>query len=163
MEFNVKEEAAMLWSNRILNLTIPVVLCMGLILTHQRAEADVARVTQLSGSATITRGTDTIAAAQGLRLHNEDIVITDAVGSIGIVFNDETTLSLGPDSKLIIQEYVFDPEHSGFSFVVRLLKGSAAYVSGLISRLSPDSTRFITPAASIGVRGTRFAIEVDPL
>jgi hypothetical protein len=36
-----------------------------------------------------------------------------------------------------------------------------AYLSGLIGKLSPESARFETPVASIGIRGTRFAVKTD--
>jgi hypothetical protein len=42
-----------------------------------------------------------------------------------------------------------------------MLKGTAAYLSGLISKLSPDSAHFKTPTASIGIRGTKFVARVE--
>lgn len=126
-------------------------------------EPVVGYVSQLTGTATIKRGFETLTVNEGTPLKKEDTLNTGPDGSMGIVFKDETTISLGPGSKLIIQEYVFDPDHSNFSLVVRLLKGTAAYVSGLISKLSPDATRFITPSASIGIRGTKFVVEIDTL
>lgn len=123
----------------------------------------VAHVSQLNGQVSIKRGGDIIKAEKGTPLQNEDSLSTGSDGSIGIVFIDETTLSLGPNSNLTIQEYVFEPDRSRFSFVVQLLKGTASYVSGLIAKLSPNSARIITPSASIGVRGTKFAIAVEPL
>jgi hypothetical protein len=126
------------------------------------ADNFVAQVSQFNGSVSIKRGAKIINVEKGARLKTKDSLSTGGDGSIGIIFKDETTLSLGPNSELIIQEYVFEPDHSNFSFVVSLLKGTASYVSGLIARLSPDSARIITPSASIGVRGTKFVIEVDP-
>jgi len=40
------------------------------------------------------------------------------------------------------------------------LKGTAAYVSGVIVKLSPKAARFETPTATIGIRGTRFLVKV---
>jgi hypothetical protein len=146
-------------------LTVAILL-LGLTLHPGQARADeksVARVSEVTGSATIERGFQTLAAATGTRLQSEDAIKTGEDGSIGIIFDDETTISLGPNSSLKIQSYVFNPGASEFSFVVRLFKGTAAYVSGLIAKLSPGSTEFITPSASIGIRGTRFVIQVDEI
>jgi hypothetical protein len=146
-------------------LTVAILL-LGLTLHLGQARADeksVARVSEVTGSATIERGFQTLAAATGTRLQSEDAIKTGEDGSIGIIFDDETTISLGPNSSLKIQSYVFNPGASEFSFVVRLFKGTAAYVSGLIAKLSPGSTEFITPSASIGIRGTRFVIQVDEI
>jgi hypothetical protein len=42
-----------------------------------------------------------------------------------------------------------------------MLKGTAGYLSGLISKLSPESAHFETPTASIGIRGTQFVVRVE--
>jgi hypothetical protein len=42
-----------------------------------------------------------------------------------------------------------------------MLKGTVAYLSGLISKLSPDSAHLETPTASIGIRGTKFVVKVE--
>ena len=47
------------------------------------------------------------------------------------------------------------------SIITRLLKGTSAYLSGIIGKLSPESVRFETPVASIGIRGTKFAVSVE--
>jgi len=78
-----------------------------------------------------------------------------------VVFQDETLLSLGPESVLLIDEYVFAPKQGKFSIVLKMFKGTAVYLSGLISKLAPDSARFETPSASVGIRGTKFAVKVD--
>jgi hypothetical protein len=145
-------------------LTLSIFLCLAFHLADARADdKSVARISELTGTAIIERGFTTLAAATGTRLQSEDAIKTGEDGSLGIIFDDETTISLGPNSSLKIQSYVFNPDASEFSFVVRLFKGTAAYVSGLIAKLSPGSTEFITPSASIGIRGTRFVIQVDEI
>lgn len=145
-------------------LTVAIFLCLAFHHGDARAdEKSVAQVSEVTGSATIERGFQTLAVETGTRLQSEDAIKTGEDGSIGIIFDDETTISLGPNSSLKIQSYVFNPGASEFSFVVRLFKGTAAYVSGLIAKLSPGSTEFITPSASIGIRGTKFVIRVDEI
>jgi hypothetical protein len=68
---------------------------------------------------------------------------------------------LGPESILVIDEFVFAPKQGKFSIVIRMLKGTAAYLSGIISKVSPDSAHFKTPTASIGIRGTKFVVKVE--
>ena len=125
------------------------------------ADADIAHVTDIKGTAAVHRGLTIIEARKGTALKLDDVLVTGPEGAIGIIFADETTISLGPESKLSLEEFVFEPERSRFSFVVKLMKGTAAYVSGLIAKLSPEAARFITPSASIGVRGTRFVVQVE--
>ncbi len=125
------------------------------------ASARVATVKNVTGSATIVRQGQTRPATNGMEIWENDTLRTGRDGSIGIVFNDDTFLSLGPGSVLIIDEFIFAPRQGKFSIVVRMLRGTAAYLSGLISKLSPDSAQFKTPTASIGIRGTKFVARVE--
>jgi hypothetical protein len=125
------------------------------------ASSPIGTVKKVSGTATVIRQGNTISAAIGLAILENDTIRTGPGGSIGIVFNDETFLSLGPGSVLIIDEFVFAPKQGEFSIVIRMLKGTVAYLSGLISKLSPDSAHFKTPTASIGIRGTKFVVKVE--
>ena len=125
------------------------------------ASVPVAIVKKISGSATVVRQGQPIPATNGLEIWENDTPRTGSNGSIGIVFNDDTFLSLGPESILVIDEFVFAPKQGKFSIVIRMLKGTAAYLSGLISRLSPESAHFKTPTASIGIRGTKFVAKVE--
>ncbi len=150
--------------SRILVLSLAVffvLLSIGGEISVADASAPVAIVRTLSGSATVVRQGQTISASNGMEIWENDTLRTDRNGSIGIVFSDDTFLSLGPGSVLIIDEFVFAPKQGKFSIVIRMLKGTAAYLSGLISKLSPDSAHFKTPTASIGIRGTKFVARVE--
>jgi hypothetical protein len=125
------------------------------------ASPSIAIVKKLSGTAIVVRQGRSISATINMEISENDTIRTGPDGSIGIVFNDDTFLSLGPESILVIDEFVFAPKQGNFSIVVRMLKGTAAYLSGLISKLAPESAHFKTPTASIGIRGTKFAVKVE--
>ena len=94
-------------------------------------------------------------------LYQHDIIRTGAGSSVGIIFEDNTILSLGPKSEIVIDEYVFVPEKGKLSVFVSMLKGTASYLSGIIGRQSPESVKFQTPDATIGIRGTQFLVKVE--
>ena len=121
----------------------------------------VAIVKKISGSATVVRQGQPIPATNGLEIWENDMLRTGRNGSIGIVFNDDTLLSLGPGSILVIDEFVFVPKQRKFSIMITMLKGTVAYLSGLISKHSPESAHFKTPTGSIGIRGTKFVAKVE--
>jgi hypothetical protein len=121
----------------------------------------VATVQKVSGMATVVRQGRSMSAEIGLEIYQNDTLRTGPGGSIGVVFNDETLLSLGPESMVVIDEFVFAPRKGNFSIAIRMVRGTAAYLSGLISKLSPDSAHFETPTASIGIRGTKFVARVE--
>jgi hypothetical protein len=114
-----------------------------------------------SGAAYIVRNNATVAARPGEAVFETDSLKTGKDGSVGITLKDDTRLSLGPDSEVRLERYVYAPGQGGFAMVLRFARGVAAYVSGRMAKLAPDSIRLETPSAIVGVRGTTVAIHVD--
>ncbi len=120
------------------------------------------RIKVSTGSAFIVRDGAQVPATVGTIVYEADGLRTGADGKVGLTLNDDTRLSLGPNSELKLERFMFAPADSGFSLVLKFVKGAATYVSGRIAKLAPDSIRLETPAAIIGVRGTTLAISVLP-
>lgn len=78
-----------------------------------------------------------------------------------MTLKDDTRLSLGPNSEVRLERYVYAPGNGGLGMVLKFVRGMAAYVSGRLARLAPESIRLETPAAIVGVRGTTLAIRVE--
>lgn len=125
------------------------------------AQETIGVVRNSGGVATVNRSGQAIPAATGMKLHEGDTLETGLDGSMGIVFRDNSTLSLGPESSLVIRSFLFSPAEGKLGIWVRISRGTMAYLSGLIGKLAPASARFETPVATIGIRGTRFAVKVD--
>jgi hypothetical protein len=159
----VKEGCEMKYGKKLILPLVIIFLLLSLIggVSPADASSPVATVNKASGVATIVRQGQTIPAAFGLQIWEKDTILTGRDGSIGVVFNDDTFLSLGPESILVIDEFVFAPKQGKFSIVIRMLKGTAAYLSGIISKLAPESAHFKTPTASVGIRGTKFVARVE--
>ena len=122
--------------------------------------AAVGRVKVVSGSAFIIRKSGTIPAKVGDSLFETDGVSTGPDGRIGVTLRDETRISLGAASEIRLDRFIYSTADGRFAFVMRIVRGVAAYASGRIARLSPGSVRVVTPAAIVGVRGTQLAIRV---
>ena len=120
------------------------------------------RVKVSSGAAFVVRDGAEIPAQVGQIVLEADRLRTGADGKIGVTLNDDTRLSLGPNSELNLERFTYAPAETGFALVLRFVKGAATYVSGRIAKLAPDSIRLETPAAIIGVRGTTLAVSVLP-
>jgi hypothetical protein len=121
----------------------------------------IAVVEKVTGTATVVRQGRTISAKIGLDIYQYDTLRTGPDGSIGVIFNDDTSLALGPRSMLVIDEFVFAPREGKYSIALRMVKGTVAYFSGLISKLAPESAHIETPTSSIGIRGTKFVAKVE--
>jgi len=124
--------------------------------------APAGHIKVVSGSAMIVRNNATVAAKPGQVVFANDALRTGGDGSVGVTLMDDTRLSLGPNSEVRLERYVYAPAEGGFGMVLNFVRGVAAYVSGRIAKLAPDSIRLETPAAIVGVRGTRVAVRVDP-
>src|SRR5215467_9731937 len=83
---------------------------------------------------------------------------TGGDGSVGITFLDNSLLSAGPNSVLVIDRFVFDTTTHQGAFESSLQKGTLAVVSGKLAKASPDSMKVKTPATVLGVRGTEFLV-----
>ena len=124
------------------------------------AHESIGIVRTSAGTATISRGGKILPAAVGTKLLAADTLTTGSDGSIGVILRDNSSLSIGPESNLIIREFLFSPAEGKLGLLARITRGTMAYISGLIGKLAPESARFETPVATIGIRGTRFAVKV---
>ncbi len=144
-----------------MHLFVLLVLSIILHTGTANAEQDVAGfIKTTEGSAHILRADDVIPAKTGEILYVSDTVITSDQSTLGIMLEDDTVLSLGPNSRLELNDFAFAPGEEKFSIAIRLLKGSFAYMSGVIARLAPEKVHIETPDAVIAVHGTRFLVKV---
>jgi hypothetical protein len=120
----------------------------------------IGSVRTVKESAFIIRKGKTLSARIGVKLVRGDILKTGLRGSMGVILRDDTILSLGPDSEIVLDTFNFSPAEGKLSFVTRMIRGTVAYFSGQIGKLSPESVRFTTPVATIGIRGTRFVAKI---
>ena len=120
------------------------------------------RIKVSSGAAYIVRDGAQVPAQIGQVVYESDGLRTGGDGKIGVTLTDDTRVSLGPNSELTLQRFMYAPAERGFALVLKFVRGAATYVSGRIAKLAPDSIRLETPASIIGVRGTTLAIQVQP-
>ena len=82
-------------------------------------------------------------------------------GKVAIGFIDDTRVDVTQHSKLIIDEFVYDPNTKTGSLSLKAALGTVRYASGQIAKTSPTSVQIKTPTATIGVRGTDFSMTID--
>jgi len=111
------------------------------------------------GQVRIERGTGSLDAKVGDPVQEKDRIIVHA-GNVGISMNDETMLSLGSNSSIVIDRYTFNPVTREGQVETSMLKGTLRFVTGLIGRLHPEAIKVQTPTATMGIRGTDFIVEV---
>jgi len=131
-----------------------------LLLSSMYVFANVGIVKTMTGKVEVKRGGKTIALKKGSSVENGDIIKTKAKSSIGITFDDGTRLSLGEKAIFVINKFIVKPSKKKYDVDLKLKKGKAVFSSGKIGKLSPKSVKFRIPEGIIGIRGTKFAVEV---
>jgi hypothetical protein len=125
------------------------------------AENFVGSVKTVQGGAVVRRGTDTLPIREGMHLLLNDVLQTLADGRLGVILEDGTRISLGPNTELKVDRFVYQPVEGNFSLVLSLRRGVLAYISGKIAQFLPASVSLETPVAIIGLRGTNLVVSIE--
>jgi hypothetical protein len=122
---------------------------------------DVAGVFKVvNGGVSVLRKEATLPATVGMAVYQSDQIVTAADGSAGITFEDNALLSLGPSSRLSVDRFAFNSTTHDGAFETTLSSGKLAVVSGKIAHHQLDAMKVRTPSTMLGVRGTKFLVEV---
>jgi hypothetical protein len=120
------------------------------------------RIKIASGSVFVVRAGAVLPAQAGQVVYEADSLRTGVDGRLGVTLKDDTRISLGPGSEVRLDRFAYAPAQGQLAFVMKVVRGVAAYVSGRIAKLAPDAVRLEMPAAIVGVRGTTVALRVAP-
>ncbi len=120
------------------------------------------KVTEQTGPTEIIRDKKSIESRLNTEVKMYDAVST-ARAKAQLTFDDKTTVKLTEHSKIIIDDFVYDPKKGAGKLGVKMALGTARYASGQIAKNNPQQVAIKTPTASIAVRGTDFSMTVDEL
>jgi len=139
------------------------VLIFLLLLGTSLSHAAVGTVTeQVNTPASIQRDKQTLSGTKGAGVEMNDSIRTQA-GKVGITFQDDTKVQVNENSKLVIDDFVYDPKSKSGKLSAKMALGTVRYASGQIAKNSPQNVALNTPTATISVRGTDFTASVDEL
>jgi hypothetical protein len=142
------------------------ILILGLVaiaLLARPAHSTVGEIGQIKGSGVLEReGKIVIDGNVGVNVKSMDEAVT-ANGTMRIDFVDETRVELTQQSRLVIDEFVYDPANDVGSLSMKASLGTVRYASGQIAKKYKQNVKIRTPSATIGVRGTDFVMVVDEM
>jgi hypothetical protein len=137
------------------------VSCAGILsFAGQVSAYEAGIVKTVRGQVRIERDGTSLEAKVGVPVQERDRVIVQDASSVGISMSDETLLSIGRNSTMVIDKYAYDPVTREGQVATSILKGTLRFVTGLIGRAHPKAIRITTVNATIGIRGTEFIVEV---
>lgn len=134
---------------------------ISLTLAPLAAESKIGSITELKGTGSVVRKSPIPAKLQ-LGIEMKDDVRTGA-GRIKIDFLDGSVLRVTEQSKVVIDEFVYDPNPSKGKLAVNFASGTARFATGKLNRIDKKNVSIKTPTSQIAVRGTDFTITVDEL
>lgn len=139
------------------------------LLSSSAPEGEIGRIKTTLGTARVERAGTPIPASSGQVLVAGDWLETGKDGRISLTFVDDTRFAVGPDSRIALSKFEYDPTTQKGSFIAKVERGSIAVVSGRIAKTRCGDTaaqsggcgmEVQTPKSDIAVRGTRFILVV---
>ena len=94
----------------------------------------------------------------GSKIFYGDTIISEEQSNAQILFLDQTVLTLGEDTELTIDEFIYDPSSHEGSFVSNVKSGTVKFITGQISKKNPDNLEVKIPSGTLGARGTEFVV-----
>jgi hypothetical protein len=130
------------------------------VLFYTTAQANIGDVIEQKGDTMIERDKKVIPSQKGTGVESYDTIVTTK-GQTAIQFIDETRVDVTEHSKLVIDEFIYDPNTSTGKLALKASLGTVRYASGQIAKNSRQNVKISTPTAVVGVRGTDFSMTVD--
>jgi hypothetical protein len=96
----------------------------------------------------------------GAHIVHKEKVHTTPAGTVQLLFTDKSTMSIAPNTDIVIDEYVYDPNANSGHMLVSLTKGALRFVGGQLSHQGEAS--ITTSAANIGIRGGTVTVVQGP-
>jgi hypothetical protein len=124
--------------------------------------AGIGTVSETKGTACeVERNKKKMSGAKGADIESMDTYVTGACSS-NITFKDDTKVKITENSRLLIDDFVFDPKKSDAGkLALKVGMGTVRYASGQIAKNNPQQVNIKTPTATVAVRGTDFTMTVD--
>jgi hypothetical protein len=122
----------------------------------------VGRVVEQTGPTEIVRNKRSTPSSVNTTVEMNDTIVT-ARARARLEFDDKTQVNITEQSKIVIDEFVYDPKQGSGKLAMKMVQGTARYASGQIAKNSPQNVNVRTPTATVAVRGTDFSMTVDEL
>jgi hypothetical protein len=124
----------------------------------QAPEEPVGNVATVTGNASVIRNDKTTPLKVKDDIYLDDVVQTGANSSLGITFVDATTFNLKANTKITIDNYVYEEGGKSNAAIFDVARGTAAFVAASVAKTG--DMKITTPTATLGIRGTTGLVEV---
>jgi len=127
--------------------------------SQPQADGDpVGSVASLQGSASVTHNNAPNALQLRESVYKGDVLQTGVDGTLGITFDDDTTFTLEPNSRIAVNDFVYRRGGADNAATFNVLRGTVAFIAAEVAHTG--NMKIETPTSSLGIRGTTGLIEV---
>ena len=112
----------------------------------------------VTGNATAVRNGVSVVLNVGDAVYKNDVVQTGSNSTVGIAFTDASAFNMNADGRIVLNEFIYDPNGTSNSTLLSLVQGAATFVSGQIAKSGEMNVQ--TPASTMGIRGTVFQLDI---
>ena len=124
----------------------------------------VGEIDKATGVITITSVDGVVRqVVSGDPVYSGDVIVTGDTGAFGIIFVDNSTMSMSENGRIVLDELIYNPKDYTGSQVFDIVQGAFVFTSGLIGTHDHDSVTVNTPVATIGIRGTKYSVDVSDI
>ena len=113
------------------------------------------------GAISGTVKTETRELKAGDKIYLNETIVAGTGSGTQILLLDQSTFTIGEDSEVVMDTFIFDPATNDGKIVASVKQGSLKVISGLISKKNPDSLTVEVPEGTLGSRGTEFQTVVS--
>lgn len=122
------------------------------------AQTDIGVAAAITNRVSGNYGGEVRSLGRGDDVFQDETIDTETESTAQLLFLDETTLTIGPSSSVVLNSFVYDPSTNSGELVLDATKGAFRFISG---SAPSESYEIRTPAATLGVRGTVFEFYID--
>ena len=123
------------------------------------APQPIGRVETLTGSASAVRNGIAIELNVGDLIFQGDVVQTRTDSTLAIAFSDGSAFTLNENARMVLNEFVYDPNSTANSAVINLVQGTVSFIAAQVAKTG--NMRVETPTATMGIRGTFVTVSVS--
>lgn len=127
-------------------------LFLALMVSNTLAESrSIGKVKGTRGIVSVMRGGKVAPVLPGMNVLLDDVILTGSDGAVGLLLDDNTLLSMGPISRLVLDKFDFSPATNQYAMRLKMQQGSFVYLSGMLGKLAPHAVTMETPVGTISM------------
>ena len=140
---------------KILSTIIALFFVFNITQAEEKIDIDK-QLVGIVGAISGTAKTNTRELKAGDKIYLNETIYAGIDSGTQILLLDQTTFTIGSDSEVVMDTFIYDPATNDGKIVANVKKGSLKIISGLISKKNPDSLTVNVPEGTLGSRGTEF-------